>query len=246
MPFPPPKWFLRPLSVAFALILLAACSRSASVLDAREDRDPLMRRARAKEKARDIDGAIELYNEALMRKPELARAHLMLGLLYEKEKEDYLRAIYHYQRYLELRPQAEKKELIEEVIRRAKLTYAASLPDRPSAAVEEIAMLKREIARLKAELAAKEGAARARASVASPAVTPPRSNREEALVKPEPAPPEPPVQTYQVKRGDNLSRIAGKMYNDSTKWKVIYEANRNTLDSPESLREGQTLIIPNL
>ena len=34
----------------------------------------------------------------------------------------------HYQRYLELRPQTEKTKLIQDLIRQARLSFAASLP----------------------------------------------------------------------------------------------------------------------
>ena len=55
----------------------------------------------------------------------------------------------------------------------------------------------------------------------------------------------PPEQkTYTVKRGDNLSRIASKVYKDSSRWRRIYDANRDTLKKPEDLRVGQTLVIP--
>jgi nucleoid-associated protein YgaU len=47
-----------------------------------------------------------------------------------------------------------------------------------------------------------------------------------------------------VQVGDTLSRIAEQMYGDSSQWEKIYEANRNTLNSPQSIHVGQTLVIP--
>lgn len=233
------KSVLGTLFLGCILLALTGCGPSASRLDTRDARDPLVQRARAKEKARDIDGAIEDYQEALARKPRLARAHLEVGLLYDKYREDYIRALYHYQRYIELRPQAEKRELIEELIRQARIAYAASLPDRPSGSVDMIADLRRENQRLRAQVAELSG--RAPPAAAGVSASPPPPTDPTA---PRPAPAQPPVETYVVQRGDTLSSIAAKMYNDPRKWRLIFEANHSALSSPENLRLGQTLIIP--
>ena len=54
------------------------------------------------------------------------------------------------------------------------------------------------------------------------------------------------VTTHTVVKGETLWDIAGykEIYGDSTKWKLIYEANRDILNSPDSLKPGQMLIIP--
>ena len=62
--------------------------------------------------------------------------------------------------------------------------------------------------------------------------------------RPRPAPAADTVETYVVQRGDTLSGIASKVYGDRNQWNRIFEANRNSLPSPESIREGQTLVIP--
>ncbi len=64
--------------------------------------------------------------------------------------------------------------------------------------------------------------------------------------EPEPTPePEPqPEGTYTVVRGDNLSKIAKSQYGDSSKWRVIYEANKGVIKNPNMIWPGQTLVIP--
>jgi len=47
-----------------------------------------------------------------------------------------------------------------------------------------------------------------------------------------------------VKSGETLSTIAAKYYKDSSKWKVIYEANRRTLKNPDVVVPGTRLVIP--
>ncbi|MDD4735963.1 MAG: LysM peptidoglycan-binding domain-containing protein [Kiritimatiellae bacterium] len=233
----------------FSVVTLTGCGRDAASLDKQEENDPALRRARVRKKAQDIDGAIDLYNKALDRKPQLARAHLEVGLLYDSYKEDYNRAIYHYQRYLELRPDSEKEQLIQDLIRRARLSYAVSLPDTPPGAIEEIAELRKENASLKARLAELvrvqgDSAATAVVESAAPRAATLEPHRQEVSPAPKPAPAQPPVRTYRVQKGDTLSSISGKMYNDSNAWRKIYDANRNSMKSPSSLTVGQTLIIP--
>ena len=229
------------LMTAFAAASMTGCSPGAASQDSRDERDPYLKRALVRKNMDDIDGAIDLLNKALVRKPDLARAHLELGLLYDTHKQDYIRAIYHYERYLELRPDAEKKKLIEDLIRQARLSFAASLPDQPPGAIEQIAMLKREISALKGQIASQNAGA-GPAAAAKP--VPASATNAPVLIPPKPAPAQAAVQTYVVQSRDTLSSIAGKMYNDPGKWKTIYDANRNTLSSPQSVRPGQTLIIP--
>lgn len=50
--------------------------------------------------------------------------------------------------------------------------------------------------------------------------------------------------SYIVKSGDTLSRISQQMYGTPSRWGDIFEANRNLLPTPHSLRVGQTLVIP--
>ena len=231
-----------PLAVLGALVCLAVgCGEGVSMQDRRDERDPLLQRARERKNAEDVDGAIKLYNDALDRKPYLASAHLEVGLLYAK-KEDYLRAIYHYQRNIELRPAAQKRDLVEGLIREAKLCYAASLPNRPPGAIEEIALLKKEIAALRAQLQGTNSAPPA-ATLAMP--PPARSGSAPLpLAPPLPATAQPAVRTHLVQPGETLAAIAAKEYKDRNKWRKIFEANRDVLSTPQSVRAGQTLVVP--
>ncbi len=49
---------------------------------------------------------------------------------------------------------------------------------------------------------------------------------------------------YTVHKGDYLMKIAYDYFGDKSRWKDIYEANRNTIRSVNLLYEGQTLRIP--
>ena len=57
---------------------------------------------------------------------------------------------------------------------------------------------------------------------------------------------QPPVRNeiYVVEPGDSLAYIALKYYGDSESYRIIYNANRSKIDSPDRIRPGQRLIIP--
>jgi nucleoid-associated protein YgaU len=51
-------------------------------------------------------------------------------------------------------------------------------------------------------------------------------------------------QTYTVKSGDSLSKIAQRHYGDGRKWRAIFEANRNLITNPDLIHPGQVLTLP--
>ena len=51
-------------------------------------------------------------------------------------------------------------------------------------------------------------------------------------------------QTYTVKSGDSLSKIAKHVYGDANKWHQIYEANRDKIKNPDLIHPGQEFTIP--
>ncbi|MGD9872971.1 MAG: LysM peptidoglycan-binding domain-containing protein [Kiritimatiellia bacterium] len=285
------------LFVCASLAGAAGCSRNAASIDEQEERHPLMQRALNHKRMQDIDKAIELFEKIIGENPDMARAHLELGLLYDSVKEDYMRALYHYQRYLELRPNTEKREMIENIMKMARLSFAATLPHSASDTLDEIAALKRENAMLNtrineltqalnlAEKKAAEAVQREEAALlarvpdapgpvaherppdvkpdrppvvkpdlppkpapvkAAPSVTPraPAKASPVVIARPEPLPAKPAVETYRVLRGDTLSSIASKVYQDPAMWTKIFDANRDKLDRPEGIRVGQVLVIP--
>lgn len=50
---------------------------------------------------------------------------------------------------------------------------------------------------------------------------------------------------YTVEEGDTLSGIAERYYGDASQWRLIFEANRNTVSDPDLIHPGQELHIPN-
>ena len=52
------------------------------------------------------------------------------------------------------------------------------------------------------------------------------------------------ARTYTVVGGDSLSKIAKKIYGDASRWKEIFEANKDTVKNPDLIHPGQVLKIP--
>ena len=52
-------------------------------------------------------------------------------------------------------------------------------------------------------------------------------------------------QTYEVKAGDTLLSISEEVYGDATKWRKIYDANKDTIGAdPDKLKLEMKLKIP--
>jgi len=51
-------------------------------------------------------------------------------------------------------------------------------------------------------------------------------------------------QTYEVKAGDSLSKIAKKLLGDGNAWNRIFEANKDVLKDPNKIYPGQKLKVP--
>lgn len=78
--------------------------------------------AAAYTKAGMFDEAIGAYRNSLISNPNNADIHYYLGLLYQKSNKDVEKAVFHFKKYLYLKPDAKNREdvkyLIEMVLNR--------------------------------------------------------------------------------------------------------------------------------
>lgn len=261
------------ITAALALTFIVACDRSGPISDAEAEQEVNYLRAKHLSEQQDFSGAAEFYNKALMANPEFANAHLELGLLYENRLSDPISAIYHYRRYLELRPDSDKKQLVEDFIERAKLSLVAKLPQSPivdpseltqlenekTALLQENATLRTRVAELEksgnaAQVVATEPTAVAASSTAptapGPATAPAGGAALVMAAAPimstaEASPMESPrLRTYTVQRGDTLQSLALRYYGSRSAWERIFQANRSGLPNKNQLKVGQQLVIP--
>lgn len=51
-------------------------------------------------------------------------------------------------------------------------------------------------------------------------------------------------ETYTVKPGDSLSKIAKRKYGNANLWKALFEANKDRIKNPDLIQVGWELKIP--
>ena len=202
----------------------------------------------------DYRGAIDEFEKALEVNPHSASAHFQLGWLYEEKQPDPAAAIYHYEQYLKLEPDADNAEVIRQHINNCKLDLAKTvlpLPITPNMQhqfeqlADENKQLREEIDKWRAY------ASRLEALTNQPAlsvVTARAEHTASAAVASGPAQPASEARsrtstgaglTYVVKAGDSPYSIAR---NRGVKLEALMAANPG-LD-PRRLRVGQTLRLP--
>ncbi|MFO7871870.1 MAG: LysM peptidoglycan-binding domain-containing protein [Kiritimatiellia bacterium] len=216
------------LSIAIAVALGLACSPGVRELDARDLSDSLVRQAVSARSQGDIETAVRLYRKALDQDPLLARAHLDLAVMLQDRLKQYVNAVYHYRRYLELRPETEKRTMIKDRIRIASEDFAAAvrgpggsgsaeLEEENAALRKKVAMLEAQVLRLRRQIKNEEQ----------------KASREDSEFI-----------MHQVKRGETLTGIAEKYYGDPDGWARIYEANKGAMRNSRDLQPGQAIRIP--
>jgi LysM repeat protein len=81
----------------------------------------------------DWNGAIEAYEESLEVNPHSAQAHYRLAQLFDTKEPDPAAAIYHYEQYLKLEPDANNRDVIKQRIDSCKQQLATDVYALPSA-----------------------------------------------------------------------------------------------------------------
>ena len=117
--------------IAWLAIALSGCAPSGrSPLS--EEKEPHFVQAKGRVNAMDFQGAIEAFEQSLETNPHSASAHYQLAMLFDEKMPDPAAAIYHYQQYLKLYPNAGNMEVIRQRIESCKQQLAADVMPLPS------------------------------------------------------------------------------------------------------------------
>jgi nucleoid-associated protein YgaU len=146
---------LRRLTVsvsALILLALAGCQPIDKNLEAEDSHNPYFKKAEGFMEAKNYVDAAKQYEAALQANPNVALAHYELGNIYSEKLGDEISAMYHYSKFLELRPTSEKREQVLLLLENAKYTLATKLPNTPIANAEVFARVQSENANLKKQL----------------------------------------------------------------------------------------------
>ena len=215
-----------------------------------EEKEPQFLIGRSRVNAMDYQGAIEAFEQALETNPRSAAAHYELGILYAEKEIAPATAIYHYEKFLKLRPGAENAEIIRQHIFRLKQELAKGvLPIPPSTEIqrqleqlaEENRQLTDQLDRLRLASAQYSQSNR----MAHPPVALPNSSsaalRTVASSTASSRSERPPssTRTHRVQAGETPMAIA-RRYN--VKVNALLTANPGL--NPKRLQIGQSLVIP--
>lgn len=251
-----------------ALLCLGLCGclpAGGSRID--EEKEPYFQRGKALASSLDFKGAIEAYEKALEVNPHNAAAHFELGLLYQRDDADLPAAIFHFNRFLQLRPESDQADTVRQRVNACKqdLARAISISLAPvtqamqrdlERATAENARMTAENQDLRRQLEAWRAYYARFPSGALPATNPapaeaaaPRDTAPPEPAKARPAPARPvrenrpaataAARSYTVKRGESLYTIAKK---HGVKLSALQAANPGV--DPRRLKAGQTLAIP--
>ena len=233
------------------------------------EKDPNYLAGRSLRTALNYTAAIEAFEKALETNPRSAAAHLELGLIYyQNVGTNWARAIYHFEKYLALRPKANNADLIRQDIDNCKLALAKEVPYTPGnelvrREVERLARenvdLRQQLEDLKAQLAlrpataANGGAAFSPVNPSNPkpllpaqAASNPAVQYGQAAERPTASPASDETarstttsKSHVVRSGDTPYAIA-RSY--GVKLASLLGANPGM--DPRRLRPGQTVVIP--
>ena len=242
-----PRWCC---GVALGLALCGCMPSSQGPAD--EQKEPYFLTGKAREGTLDFKGAIEAFEKALEANPQNASAHFELGLRYEKEA-DYSAAIYHFERYLKLRPDSNRSQTVKDLISQDKMELSKTTIYAPMTEAlrrefdklaEESRVLRADNEKLRATLAGLSGRSPA-PDAPPPGRSLPPGQPGTLGVRPDliPPPPDnathPVMRSYSVKAGDTPSSIARKY---GVKLETLLAMNP-TLD-PKRMKVGQPVKIP--
>jgi LysM repeat protein len=240
----------------FLCLGLAGCFPSAeSQLD--ERKEPHLLTGKKRINSMDYKGAVEAFEKALEANPRSASAHFELALLFEQKENDYAAAIYHYERFLRLRPQSDQAAPVAEHVNACKQEMAKTVSIGPVSQamqrdLERLRTLEMENAELKRRLANYEGRSQTATNQPNSVLLPPAPNNSSVtsqisrvatgqsnLIATAHRPATTTAKTHSVKAGETPIAIA-KKYGVSVA--ALMAANPGV--DARRLRVGQTLNLP--
>ena len=235
----------------------------------KETSEPNFLRGQEELRRGNISEALSAFLKVSEKRRDAPESHFELGRIYLEHMDDPNTAIYHFKKYLELKPNSQSSPMVRQMIETAQKKFAEKLPESPyennvrRIELEEILQkLQNENLELKQKLAAAaatidrlEATQTVRVQSQTQVASSGRQSAGNAAqrvgqARATSAEQRAPVvsrdvpSTYTVQAGDTLSSISRKIYGTPNKWREIFSANRDRLATASSLKPGQVLKIP--
>lgn len=231
-----------------ALLSISGCKPGQGYAISEED-EPDYRKGESMMRENRMDEALLAFEKVVDSRRDCPETHLELGRIYMDHVKDPISAIYHFRKYLELRPDSEFSKQVAQLIESCKKDFARSLPGDPfGESVEHIDVLEQlkkvrvENDELRRTVASLQNQLRGARQVVEQQVVP-MQQPAPAQVQPT-APAVNGTRSYTVRSGDTLSKISTAVYGVPNRWQEIYNANRNQLKNPHDLKVGMLLVVP--
>ena len=208
-----------------------------------------------------MEEALGAFLRVIDARRDAPESHLEVGYIYLRTLKDPIRAIYHFDRYLQFKPQSPRASQVRQLIETAQKEFARQLPAQPYEGeldrmdlMDLMKSLKQENESLKRELMTARARVEQLENVLGQARRSTQSNQAPAVsirteVPPAPVVPQLPGPSaaprgYTVQSGDTLSTISDRFYGTTARWIDIYQANRDRISSENAIRVGQEIRIP--
>jgi len=215
--------------------------------------------AKAYQKEGRTEDALSAFLRVIDARRDAPESHFEAGYIYLQVMQNPLRAIYHFERYLEFKYNSPRATEVTQLIETAEKQFVRRLPAQPYEGeldridlMELVKSLRQENERLKRGwIAAQKRVQQLEHTVGDARRVSTLQSRTEELQAgasvrtqvPDPDPATVP-RSYTVQSGDSLSTISRQVYGTPSRWIDIYQANRDRLASENALRVGQELRIP--
>lgn len=260
-----------PFLISLCLVVGVACSPEGVEVVSETDEKQYQLGQDYKSQGR-MEEALEAFQRVIDVRRVAPESHLEAGYIYLRTLKDPVRAIYHFDRYLQHKPQSQQATQVRQLIETAQKEFARQLPAQPYEGdldridmMDLVKKLKNENENLKRELISASARVEQLEKVLGQArrATQGQSERGSAYIsnptqpqvqRPTPSPGQPQrteaprpsdaPKTYTVQSGDTLSAISRRMYGTPSRWIDIYQANRDRLSSESAIRVGQEIRIP--
>lgn len=257
---------------AGALILVSSCSKDYT---GKENSHPLFAKGVSLKASGQYVKACEAFEGFLALCPKSARTHKELAELYGDYRSDFIKSIFHYEKYLELgklsdTDRKDVRKLIEKNKQKfyekyqvenglVPLDSASASFSAASPAVQELEtslaaarQTERAIAEKykvlyyeKKALAEELQKLKARNASAS-AIPPVRVASSSQATAASGSAAAHGGTSYTVQKGETLSSIAVKIYGKKSAWKDIRDANAGKIPENGAVRAGQVILLPKL
>ena len=193
------------------------------------------------------DRAIYELNDVIRHHEKSPESSLLLATLLMEQRDDYIGAMYFFQKSQQEYKDEQKANLASQMLCSAKKKFLKTLPAQEETTQNEYELmllansLKSQNLALRSQLAkSKDEIVLLKQQLASVSTNYPTELPQSNFQKTK------NVTVHEVQPGDSLAKISKKFYGKEQYSSKIFEANKNTLKSPNKLKVGQQLIIPNI